>query len=70
MDNTLFINIEDRINFTLISKLQKKMYRIIDMYHIDNIQISILNDTHYDKTLISDLVNDYKCRYTGKLIVK
>ncbi len=69
-DNTLYVNIEDRINFTLISKLQKKLYRIIDTYHINNIEINILNDSHYDKTLISDLVNDYRYKYSGKLIVK
>ena len=69
-DNTLYVNIEDRINLTLISKLQKKLYRIIDTYHINNIEINILNDSHYDKTLISDLVNDYRYKYSGKLIVK
>lgn len=69
-DNTLYVNIEERINFTLISKLQKKLYRIIDTYHINNIEINILNDTHYDKTLISDLINDYRFKYSGKLIVK
>lgn len=69
-NNTLYINIEERINFTLISKLQKKLYRIIDTYHISNIEITILNDSHYDKTLIQDLINDYRYRYNGKLIVK
>ena len=69
-NNTLYINIDERINFTLISKLQKKIYRIIDTYHINNIEINILNDSHYDKTLIQDLINDYKYRYNGKLIVK
>ena len=69
-NNTLYVNIEERINFTLISKLQKKLYRIIDTYHINNIEINILNDSHYDKTLITDLINDYRYRYSGKLIVK
>lgn len=69
-NNTLYINIEERINFTLISKLQKKLYRIIDTYHISNIEINILNDSHYDKTLIDDLINDYRFKYSGKLIVK
>ena len=69
-NNTLYVNIEDRINFTLISKLQKKLYRIIDTYHINNIEINILNDSHYDKTLINDLINDYRYKYNGKLIVK
>ena len=69
-NNTLYINIDERINFTLISKLQKKLYRIIDTYHITNIEITILDNSHYDKTLIQDLINDYRYRYNGKLIVK
>ena len=69
-NNTLYINIEERINFTLIKNLQRRMYRIIDSYHINNIQINILNDTHFDITLLHDLINDYKSKYSGKLIVK
>ncbi len=69
-NNTLYINIEERINFSLINNLQKKLYRIIDSYHINNIEINILNDTHYDHSLIIDLINDYKIKYNGKIIVK
>lgn len=68
--NTLYINIDERINFTLINRLQNKLYRIIDSYHITNIEITILNDLYYDKTLINDLVQDYKNKYNGHLIVK
>lgn len=68
--NTLYINIDERINFTLINRLQNKLYRIIDNYHITNIEITILNDLYYDKTLINDLVQDYKNKYNGHLIVK
>lgn len=69
-NNTLYINIEERINFSLINKLQNKLYRIIDTYHIGSIEINILNDSHYDTTLIDDLINDYKIKYNGKIIVK
>lgn len=69
-NSTLYINIEDRINFTLIKNLQRRLYRILDSYHIKAVEINILNDTHYDKTLLNDLVNDYKAKYSGKLIVK
>lgn len=69
-NNILYINIEERINFTLIKNLQRRMYRIVDSYHINNIQINILNDSHFDTSLIQDLVNDYKSKYNGKLIVK
>ena len=69
-NNTLYINVEERINFTLISKLQKKLYRIIDSYSINNIEINIVNESYYDKTLINDLINDYNAKYNGNLIVK
>jgi hypothetical protein len=69
-NNTLYINIEDRINFTLIKNLQRKLYRIIDSYHINNIEINIMDNSHFDKTLLQDLINDYKSKYNGKLIVK
>lgn len=69
-NNTLYINIEERINFSLINRIQNKLYRIIDTYHISNIEINILNNSHYDTTLIDDLVNDYKIKYNGKIIVK
>lgn len=69
-NSTLYINIEDRINFTLIKNLQRRLYRILDAYHISKVEISIINDTHYDMSLINDFVNDYKAKYNGKLIVK
>lgn len=69
-NNTLYINIEERINFSLIKKIQKKLYRIVESYHIKNIEINILNDYYYDTTLIDDLINDYNFKYNGKIIVK
>ena len=69
-NNTLYINIEDRINFTLINHLQKKLYRIVETYHINNIEIIISDDAHYDQSLIRDLVSDYKAKFNGHLIVK
>lgn len=66
----LYINIEDRINFSLIYKLQKKLYRILDEYKIGNIVINILSNDHYDISLIDDLINDYKSKYNGCIIVR
>lgn len=69
-NDTLYVNIDDRVDFSLIKRLRNKIYHIIDMYHISNIEIKILNDNHFDLTLIDDLINDYKVRYNGKIIVK
>jgi len=67
--NTLIINVEDVINFTLIKRLRSKLYRIIDTYHISNIELNILYSGFYDTTLISDLLNDYKSKYSGHFII-
>lgn len=69
-NDTLYVNIDDRVDFSLIKRLRNKIYHIIDMYHISNIEIKILNDNHFDLTLIDDLINDYKVRYNGRIIVK
>ncbi len=67
---TLYINIEERINFSLINKLQKKLYAILNNYQIENITLSILNNEHYDKTLLDELVSDYNIKYNGTFIIK
>ena len=69
-NDTLYVNIDDRVDFTLIKRLRNKIYRIIDTYHISNIEIKILNDSHYDFTLIDDLINDYRTKYNGRIVVK
>ena len=69
-DNTLYINVEERINFTTISRFQRKLYSVIDSYSIPNIVINILSNEHYDHTLLNDLINDYQSKYNGILIIK
>ena len=69
-DKTLYINVEERINFTTISRLQRKLYSVIDSYSIPNIVINILSNEHYDHTLLNDLINDYQSKYNGILIIK
>ena len=67
---TLYVNIEERINFSLINKLQRKIYNILDSYQIENITLNILNNEHFDKTLLDELINDYSNKYSGTIIIK
>lgn len=68
--NKLYINIEERVNFSLIYKLQRKLYRILDEYKIANVVINILSNEHYDMSLIDDLISDYRSKYNGNIIVR
>lgn len=66
---TLYIELNDSISFTLISKLKRKMYHILDIYKIYNIELKII-DNNYDKSLIEELIKEYKNKYNGTIIVK
>lgn len=68
-NNILYINIEDRINFSLIKKLKYRLFYLIDSYAIDEIILNI-HDEHYDTSLICELINEYNMKYNGKLTVK
>lgn len=68
-NNILYINIEDRINFSLIKKLKYRLFYLIDSYGIDEIILNI-NDDHYDTSLILELIDEYNMKYNGKLTVK
>lgn len=69
-DNILHINIEDRINFSLIKKLKHRMFYLIDSYAIDEIILYVNSNEHYDSSLLYDLINEYNQKYIGKLTVK
>ena len=68
-NNILYINIEERINFSLIKKLKYRLFYLIDSYGIEEIILNI-NDNHYDTSLIAELINEYNMKYNGKLTVK
>ena len=69
-NNTLYVNIEERINFSMIKKLKSRLFHLIDSYAISNIELNILNNEHYDMSLIIELIDDYNRKYSGKLIIK
>ena len=69
-DNKLYVQITDQRDFSLINRLKKKLYHILDLYMISNIELTISNNDKYDITLIDDLLKDYNNRYNGIIIVK
>lgn len=69
-NDKLYISITDSISFSLVNKLKKKLYHILDIYKINNIEIDIENNDKYDETLIDELIKDYDTKYKGIIIVK
>ena len=54
----------------MIKKLKSRLFHLIDSYAISNIELNILNNEHYDISLIIELIDDYNRKYSGKLIIK
>ena len=69
INETLYVNIEERINFSMIKKLKSRLFNIIDSYAISNIELNILNNERYDTSLITELLDEYNRKYSGKLII-
>ena len=69
-NKTLYVDIEERINFSMVKKLKSRLFHLIDSYAITNIELNILNNEHYDMSLINELLDDYNRKYNGKLIIK
>jgi len=62
-NKVLYVNINDEINFNLIKTLHNRINAIISTYHIANVEINILNNTHYDKILLYDVIEDIHNKY-------
>ncbi len=62
-NDILYIHIDDEINFSLIKKLNSRINSIISTYHIPNIEINIINNTHFDKVLLYDFIEDIHSKY-------
>lgn len=69
-NNKLYIDVNDRVDFSLINRLKKKLYKIVDTYKIFNIEMNILSNDCYDFTLIDELIDDFNSKYDGFFIVR
>lgn len=66
-EETLYVNIFDEINELLVSKIQNRVFKIIDDYDIDNIVLNIMNDKKYKTDAFDKFINNYRSKYNGKV---
>ena len=69
-NNELYIEVNDRLNLSLIERLERKLTIILDSYGIDKINIKILNDNEYNKNLLNNLIDELNQKYQSIFIVK
>ena len=69
-NNELYIEVNDRLNLSLIERLERKLTIILDSYGIDKINTKILNDNEYNKNLLNNLIDELNQKYQSIFIVK
>lgn len=70
LKNKLYVNVEENINQNLVTSLQRRIYRIIDDYAINEVILNILTNEHYDSKLLDEFIDDYNSKYNGRLTIK
>ena len=68
-DNTLFVNLNERINDININRLKSKVFGILDDYDIENIVLNIISDNK-NNYLLDDFIKEYHKKYNGNLLIK
>ena len=68
-NNTLYVNLNERIDDFNISMLKKRVFNILDDYDIENIVLNIITDNK-NNILLDEFINDYNRKYHGNIIIR
>jgi len=68
-NNTLFVNLNDKVDMLNINKLKKKVFSILDDYDIENIVLNIIS-SNKDNILLDEFIEEYNKKYHGNLLIK
>ena len=53
-----------------MSKLKRRVFRIVDDYDIDRIVFQVLEGSSENKRMLQELKREYNQRYQGNLLIK
>ncbi len=69
-NETLYINIDELIDEVSIMKLRKRLFRILDDYGINNIELSLLGYDSTARALVLDLLKESNQKYHTNIKLK
>lgn len=69
-NDTLYINIEEAIDINTIDKLKKRLFRILEDYGINQVELNVGNSTIYDPTIFDNLLTESSQKYQAKIKIK
>jgi UTP:GlnB (protein PII) uridylyltransferase len=69
-NETLFVDINTVLDHENMSKLKRRVFRIVDDYDIDRIVFQVLEGSSENKRMLQELKREYNQRYQGNLLIK
>lgn len=69
-NETLYVDIEELIDYELLKNLKSRIFRIIDDYGIDRIILNIENDHNNNRSLLKTFEREFRSQYRGDLVIK
>lgn len=68
-DNTLFVNVYEKLNSYNVNRLKLRVFKIVREYDIENVVLSI-NNCKKNSYLLKDFINEYEATFNGHIKVK
>ena len=68
-DNTLYVNLEERVDDYMMHKLKRRVFNIVDDYDIESVVWNLIANNKNDY-LIEEFIKEYQQKYGGKIQVR
>lgn len=68
-DNTLYVNLEERVDDYMMHKLRRRVFNIVDDYDIESVVLNLIANNKNDY-LVEEFIKEYQQKYGGKIQVK
>ena len=68
-DNTLFVNVYEKLNSYNVNRLKLRVFKIVREYDIENVVLSI-NNCKKNSYLLKDFINEYEVTFNSHIKVK
>lgn len=68
-DNTLYVNLEERVDDYMMHKLRRRVFNIVDDYDIESVVLNLIANNKNDY-LIEEFIKEYQQKYGGKIQVR
>lgn len=69
-NETLYVDIVDSLDTNDYSKIEAKIFRIIDDYGVERIVIKNHNQVFHNRQFLRQMKQNYTSRYTGEFLIR